>query len=434
MVITMRISGSNLEQFSKGEGVNGGDLRVYQSRSGGYKIEVLKKKSGVKGKLQKMALAIKHVGHKKLDAAETSSILFRAAQFQENKELCSRLQNGGKISKAAIQLTKKVATYNQDKAKVDLLQVSKNYDLSHADQVGANASKRTEELVANRLGRELENLAASLTDQATEIKDVQASTKAQGLLIQTQNIINKTDEIFVGKALSDLWRSVDKVLIRKGSDEVLFNGPLKAEQRNQSLAEPNKDENDRLRGVAAKDALSLFAQQDPSLTTKQKEAFEQALADLQPVEWTTNNEAQRWGQALVESNKNRPDSERLPNSFFKKLRVLSQDLSTGLYAHSTQLNYSAAARREDGISISENTENKRFIYTTLPDGQLKLTIQQNYKIHFTPKVDDKVQIGDLQLNGDWEFDSEMTTSIVSYNASNLRTDRNALLQAASLSA
>ena len=75
-------------------------MRVYQSRSGGYKIEVLKKKSGVKGKLQKMALAIKHVGHKKLDAAETSSILFRAAQFQENKELCSRLQNGGKISKA----------------------------------------------------------------------------------------------------------------------------------------------------------------------------------------------------------------------------------------------------------------------------------------------------------------------------------------------
>ncbi|MDP1835789.1 MAG: hypothetical protein Q8K75_07660 [Chlamydiales bacterium] len=170
----------------------------------------------------------------------------------------------------------------------------------------------------------------------------------------------------------------------------------------------------------AKEFLAVFAEQ--KLTPEQATKFKDRL---QSSDWNTNTDADKWAKEWLDSD------PTISEDFQRSLRLLSQDHSTGMYTHATKLEHTAS-KRSEGIRFAEDTAPKSFSYKFLPEGKMNMVISQKWLMHHkeTGSTDDETQVGSLNLQGVWEFDSGAKIQKASYEARNLQVDGESIRKAA----
>jgi len=264
---------------------------------------------------------------------------------------------------------------------------------------------------------------------------VEPPSGARGMLATAGKLTQKTDAASIESAVSDLWRSADKVvLIGPESRTPLLDGPKLAkegDERLKSLPEEQRlNASDSERGERTKVFLREFAEADTQLTQEQKEAFTNLLNTLEPTDWNSNANAKKWGSAFHAANKELPPNQKLPESFFKKLRVLSQDFSTGLFNHATRLKHTTV-ERQDGLIFREETANKRFEYHMRADGGLKVRIKQDYQAlckheDWPWEQGDAIHAADFSLTGIYDFNPDVSPKEASYTSHDLTFNQEAI--------
>jgi hypothetical protein len=181
-----------------------------------------------------------------------------------------------------------------------------------------------------------------------------------------------------------------------------------------------KSARDEARGEHAKELLSLFA--DQQLPKADAGTFKAAMVASGP--WKDNSKASNWiRQWLIEH-------PNVPRNFLKSLRVLSQDHSTGMYIHATEMRHTAG-KREEGILLKEETESKKFTYSLISNGEINMKIDQKLQLlQKEGNATNDSKVATLSLHGAWEFDDKIQIKKAGYEASNLQINEDGLHAAA----